>query len=491
MNQAAPAIPRAANRRYALALAALLLTCSALVRPKHYGDIQEYMLTTVALANHATPDIRQQDIATVTAIGARQLAPGFEAVGAAMRAGAPLAGDGLLRAHDGYYAMHFFAYPALAVLPFKLLMAAHIDPFRCYLVVNSAAVFVLGLALFRLFGNARHAALGVLAYLLCGGALYWQWTSPETVSATGLLAGLILFCTGAPLAGGLLAGLGAMQNPPLILFCLFAPLLRASLGTDPGLPRTASRRRAAAGLAACAALGLAPILFDLYVFGTPSIIGKLATDASLVTPSRLHSFFVDLNQGMLVGVPALAAALLLRAPRAPALILAALAFAVAMALPSLSAGNWNSGAAGMMRYALWAAMPLLFAFLWLLRRAPRWPVATVALVLAGQALATAHARSYHYLEFSPLAQRVMAAAPGWYNPDPEIFRERSTHQDGLRDPDRVFAWAGKTMYNTASPAAVAQLCGAGRAPAAANSYADAGRGWRYINGPVLCRDKQE
>jgi hypothetical protein len=477
-------VARKAFWRFAAMLAVFLLLACAFARPKHYGDIQEYTLTTVALANHATPGIRPPDIAEARAL-IPEYARLFDAVQAGIASGAGAPQAGVLRGRDGFYAMHFFAYPALAAVPFTVLRAIHADPFRCYQLVNSAAVFVLGLALFRLFGSASRAALGVLLYLLCGGMLYWQWSSPETLSATGLLAGLVLFCTGAPIAGGVLAGLGATQNPPLILFCAFAPLLRGALAKGGSLTR-----RELAGLIICAALALLPAAFDLIQFGTPSIIGELATDPSLVTAGRLYSFFFDLNQGVVLGIPALTVALLLWRPRDRMTWLTC-AFAVAMALPSLAATNWNSGAAGIMRYALWGSMPLLFAFLWQLRQLPRWPRALMFAVLAGQAAAMAHARSYTYIEFSPLAKHVMAAAPAWYNPEPEIFVERLQHQDAFADPDKAFTWtaasgASKTLYYARSQSAPGQLCGSGHALSPSNRFADAGHGWRYINGPVHC-----
>jgi hypothetical protein len=484
--------------RFAVALAMLLIALCTLAPPKHYGDFAEYALTTVALADHASPAIRAPDAARGCA-----LAPAwcghFHTTEAGIDAGVEVPVPGLLRARGSYYTIHFFAYPALAVLPFKLLPAFGIDPLRCFLVVNSAALFVLGLALLRLFGSARRAALGMLAYLLCGGMLYWQWSSPECFSAASLLAGLILFTTGAPVAGGVLAGLAATQNPPIVFFCACAPLLRTCLAWRSGLSAWGNLRamfgwRDVAGVSACAALFALPLLFDLYIFGTPSIIGKIATDISLVSSKRLFSFFFDLNQGMVIGVPALAAALLSWRARGRAgwpLALAAAAFSVAMAVPSFSTQNWNSGAAGIMRYALWASMPLLFAFLWRLKLAPRWPAALVVLVLAGQGFAMAHARGYTEVEFSPLAMRVMSTAPGWYNPEPEIFWERVDHRESYPDLNRVVTWtvggqATKTLYHTSNPSAALQLCGPDATLAPDNHYADADRGWRYINGPVRC-----
>ncbi|MGZ5201022.1 MAG: hypothetical protein ACXWC4_14725 [Telluria sp.] len=491
-------VTRARTARFAVALAVLLLALCVLIRPKHFGDILEYMLTTVALANHATPDIRVADVAD-TATLMPTLAPVLRSVADGIRDGAVVPIPGLIRTDHGVFAIHFFAYSALAAVPFKALRAAGLDPFRCFQLVNSAALFILGLSLLRPFGSSARAGLFMLCYLLCGGMLYWQWSSPETVSAAGLLAGMILYCTGAPVAGGLLAGLGATQNPPILFFCLFAPVLRASLGWRSGASTADNLRalfgwRDMCGVIVCGALAVLPAVFDLIVFGTPSIIGKVATDPRLVSPRRLLSFFFDLNQGLVIGVPAIAAALLLWGKRSPAALrvtLAGIAFAVVMALPSLVATNWNSGAEGIMRYALWASMPLLFAFAWRLRLAPRWPAAVLAVVLAAQALAMVHVRRYTYIEFSPLARLALNVAPGWYNPEPEIFFERVEHKDGFNQYDKLFAWPdhgkpAKLLYNTGSATASRRLCGPDAALIRDEHVVDVGSGWRYINGAPLC-----
>lgn len=479
---------------YAAVLAVLLGWAFHRVHSIHNGDMLEYGLMTIALAEHGTPDIRVSDLDA-----ARPVMPGFvpnfDDMAVRMKAGDYLAVPGILHYRGSYYAIHFFGYPLLAAGPYRLLQAAGADPLRSYMIVNTVFVFILGLAMYRLFGSPWRAALGLLAWVLCGGMLYWQWSSPECMSACALLAGLILFSTGAPLLGGLLAGLGAMQNPPIVFFCAFAPLLRIALGWRKGLGlaanlRGALRKRDLGGIVICAAVFGLPILYNLYVFNMPSAIGSMTTEIAFVTPKRLHSFLFDLNQGVAMGVPAVLAALLFWRGRR-ALALAACGFTVAMAIPSLSTQNFNSGSAGIMRYAFWASMPLLYVFLWRLRLAPRWPLAALALVLGGQALAMAHARSFNERGFSPVAARVMAVAPAWYNPDPEIFGERSAGYEAVLDPARTFAWrangaAVKTMYHVSNAAAGEQLCGAGRALAPDNDYTEAERGWRYINGPVRC-----
>jgi hypothetical protein len=145
----------------------------------------------------------------------------------------------------------------------------------------------------------------------------------------------------------------------------------------------------------------------------------------------------------------------------------------------------------MMRYAFWSAMPLLLALLLRLRAGTTpWPLPLAATLALVQAASMAHAASYSYVEFSPLARLALAHAPRWYHPEPEIFAERSGHNDGSLNVDLVYGYgdgdARKILFATGRPALVSQLCGGGGTLAADTRYVDSVRGWRYLDGPVHC-----
>jgi hypothetical protein len=475
--------------------------------PIHNGDIAEYTLTTVALASHGTPEVRPADVDQARRM-LPELTPAYAQIGEEL---GRQPGEVHLPFAKGLggrvYAIHFFAYSALAVVPFKLLPLAGLDPFKCYLALNLACIVMLGLALRRLLGDNLKAACALGLFLTGGVWAYLRWTSPEVMSAAALLTALILFCTGAPLRAGLLAALGALQNPSIILAFGFMPLLRLALARAPRRPWRArladavQGRRGAAGLALGLALALCAPLWNQLQFGVPSIIGHFFTRPELFTLSRLHSMFFDLSQGMLIGIPAIAALLLAWSwrgrgrddSRPPAdgdaarLAAACAAMTLALVVPALPVINWNSGAQGVMRYAVWASMPLLFALCWQLRARQGWRwLLPVLAVLALQVGVTRALGGFRYVEFSPLARRVMDHAPGLYNPDPELFAERTTHLDDYyKEPDiYLYRYKGvvtKALYHIGNPGVAAALCGPGGALAADNDIVDATRGWRYIN----------
>jgi hypothetical protein len=472
--------------RFALVLLAALLALLALSRPYFGGDTVEYTLETVALADHGS--------------GVYQLLEDD------MRAGKQDVYAAFARGKGGdVYAIHFFGYPALAALPFKLFEMLGVPPFKAFQAVNYAAVFVLGLALLRFFGSPAQAACGVLLFLLCGGLPYLDWTSPECLSAAGLLSGLLFYLSGAPLAGAVLAGLAGQQNPTIVFFFAFAPLLKLYLDWRPGASLAVNAkaqltRANLLGLAAGAAVFALPPLFNLAEFGVPNIIARKFSDPGLISGTRLVSFFFDLNQGMILGIPGVLAALLLwgwkrpqaaprHAARLTGLLGLCLLFVLALILPALAVLNWNSGAAGVMRYAFWAAMPLLLALLLRLRGMARWPGGLLLWLALAQAGATLHGTTYSYVEFSPAAQFVLAHANRWYHPEPEIFAERMARNDDYIQPDKVYVSAEwhKALVNPGGAHVDELLCGPGKILAPETRMVESTRGWHYIDGPIACQ----
>jgi hypothetical protein len=494
---------RLAGWQFKLTLAFLLVAFLVLVRPNQNGDVVEYSLTTIAIAAHGTPDIRLSDIDRGKQL-LPQLAEPYGLLERGMRNNDEQLYAAFTRGRDGkVYSVHFFGYSALAALPFKVLDMVGAPPLKCFQVVNSIAIIILGLALFHFFGSIPRTLFGLGLFMLCGGVLYWTWSSPECLSAAALLSALLLFTSGAPLAGALLAGLAGQQNPTIVFFFCFAPLLLC-LERQPGTGLRASlapmlKRRYLLALAAGMSVFALPPLFNLYQFGVPNIIAKLFSDPKLIGPTRLVSFYFDLNQGMIIAIPGVLAALALwgwrggqlQLSRQVPIIALCAAFTLALALPALAILNWNSGAAGVMRYAFWAAMPFVFALLWHLRSSDRCHLPLLLGVGLVQAASMVSALSYSYVEFSPLARLLLKHAPTLYHPEPEIFAERMAHNDDYIQPEHVYVYKVdgqqvKTLFNSAQPGIEARLCGTGGVLAPDNRFADSQRNWRYIDGLVRC-----
>lgn len=497
-------LPAHPANRLALFLALLSLATLLLYRPAKDGDFQEYALMTIALANHASPDIRLADVAVADRLSPE---PGFVALHERLRSGMQRAESmpfpGIVRGKEvGYYAIHFFGYSALAALPYKLIEIAGGQPFKAYQLVNLAALVILAVAMFRLTGSAGRTIFAIVFFMLSGGVLYANWASTEFFTACCLLAGLLFVLLGRPYAGALLAGAGAMQNPPLVFFSVFAPLIRICyvyaherLSAAAAIRKVVNRHTVLASILQ-AAMALAPFLYNLAVFGIPSQIAAMSTSRDLITPARLLSFYFDLNQGVIIGFPVVLAMVAVQLvskdgrrwlPHAFAAIL----FSLALALPSLSTINWNSGANGMMRYAFWGGMPLLYLALAWMQRVPRWPSVLLAAILLVQLGAMTHARSYVYIEFSPAARAMLRLFPTLYAPEPEIFMERVLHIDGAIHKYAVATYGlpgrpVKSVFDPGSEAAHIQLCGPGARVALPDGGPRFPGGWRYADGKPDC-----
>ena len=105
-------------QQFALGLLLALVVVFSFSRSKLQGDVDEYLLMTIAIANHLSPDIRLDDIHRAQAL-LPEHAGLFQATADGMVEHKQVPKPGFYRANnDAVYAIHFFSYSALAALPF-------------------------------------------------------------------------------------------------------------------------------------------------------------------------------------------------------------------------------------------------------------------------------------------------------------------------------------------------------------------------------------
>lgn len=485
-----------------------------LAKARLIGDGIEYLAMSQGFVAHGSPDLRRTDIETFKAMPAQALARGRldpDSLAAAServeREGAIVLG--FARAQDGsVHAIHFWMYSLLAAPLYALVTLLGLNPFMALVLLN---LVILGATAWRLKTWYPQAGLPILAlFALMGPVYYAVWTGPEVMSACCvLLASLALLRRELPLAVAL-AGLGATQNPSvaglipaaaayalLVRWCPSAMLLPATPALRPPL-------RGMLLVSAGIVLAALPYLHNQALFGMPSIISRYFTDFGLVGPERLFSFLFDLNQGLLIGFPALlscAACMLLAVAREqrPAWLLhlaLAVLLTLGMALPTLAATNWNSGAIVVARYAYWSAMPVLAVCLAGLAQPEvgtraRWLALGLAVLL--QALAAWQAlpgKGPAFTTHGRLAQWVLDHAPRHYHPDPEIFLERERRREDPLTRDQVVVHRGpfgatKLMRFWSNSGDAGGLCAPGT-HLAGSSVVTLDSGWRYYNAPLRC-----
>jgi hypothetical protein len=419
--------PRRARLAAALA-AAFLLVPAAVMTPMAAGDSGEYYLTAESLLNHGTPELRGADVSIMASRMARNPVTGAFRTLTAYRTGR----------NGAQYAQHFWAYPAVTLPVRALLRRLPVNEYKAFAITNA---LLLAAAVWLWLARAPYPfpwrAVGAALLVVSPIGWFVHWTHPEVYSAALVTAALVCWRWGRLVTATLLAALGALQNPPLLIL---TGLLWLRAVTERG-PRR-DRRFALASLAALPAV--VPYAFNLWAFGTPSLIADENVHVSLIRPGRFLELLYDLNIGLIAYVPltlmlaVVASVVALARPCLRGMVAAAWLALVAMASVCSAMHDWNHGTSGPSRYAVWL-FPLLVVLVCEIgaRVGGRWMLAAAAAALAAQAAVFVARRGFaareDYVQHSWLARFVLARWPALYAPTPEIFIERTSHHDWAED----------------------------------------------------------
>ena len=492
-------------------LFALVAIAAATVRSHLDGDGVEYLVTTHAFTRHGSAAISSADFAYIARLMNGKMDPAahhmlVEAYDQLGRTAVATPHFGFARTESGnIYAIHFWFFSLLAAPFYAAASWLGVKPTLGFSLLNLALAGAALLHLHRSLPGASRAA--ALVFVSLGTAYYLRWTGPEVMTACCAFSASICVLRRDTSMAVLLCGIGATQNPTLALMIPLAighrlvALKVPAILTLPIVRRGALPELALAGAGMIAALS--PYAFYYSAFGIPSLIAPYFTDPAFITPRRAFSFLSDLDQGMLAGIPGLFAGLIgvaavnsaLKKRIAAANGLFFLLVCCALAVPTLAAMNWNSATSVMLRYAYWAAMPLvafLVSTLPALMPAARLPI--VSAVIVAQCFAVLGSglmvRSTSYMRHTPLAEWAFAAFPGLVNPDPEIFIERGKQSEAAitRKTTQVFydkAMPIKLLRHWTNSGDNAGLCAEGQ-QVSARSVVDVDRGWQYLNAPFSC-----
>jgi hypothetical protein len=432
-------------------LLAPLLYFSVILDPQNHGDGPEYFIQLWALSSHLSPDIRLSDVESLSnylqehkvshfrvsllADWKKQIESGIEI--------SPY----LFRSPSGlYYGLHFWFYAALCV-PAK--WALHIfqgNELKAFQFTN-ALLLVIGLA-YLLFVRSLALELRIATALLLYGVgtpSYLNWPHPEIFSTVACLIGSIAFLNRQLTLATVVCALGALQNPSMVL--MIPVIFVSHLDQWLKLPLS-GKSKLLSKLLMAGSLSFLPYAFFLTTFGTPSLImreGYLFQE--YVDFDRLYSLFFDLDQGMVVGAGwIIALSSLVLISRFSSLLNPARHHVMArclrredwllvgmllMAVGVLPQGNWNSGQEAYTRYAIWLCIPLM---LWTVCQisAVKLGRFCLVLVIAAQLLTvysfgafSRNGEESYFLRHKRIVVIVLRYAPWAYNPEPEIFVERT------------------------------------------------------------------
>ena len=432
-------------------LLALSLYFALSLPPKTYGDGHEYIVQLWALASHASPEIRESDIESLSSYLQDNKLEGFKTTFLSDLKAQISSGGGkgtyFFRDLSGrYYGLHFWLYPALCVPAKWVLQAVHANELKAFQVTNVTFIaFAVAMVLRSACVSMQRRLTILLLFYGVGISYYFRWPHPEIFSAAACLVASVAFLEKRLLVSTFACGLCAIQNPSA---ALMIPVIFASQ-MDSWLKTTASGKCKIVGQFVLAGgCSLLPFGFYQMMYGTPSLIAReryLLLDN--VDLSRMFSLLFDLNQGMVVGagwVMGLAGLGVLmrcfaridvshpterrRLFRREDWLIAAMAL---MALGVLPQVNWNSGQSVFTRYAFWLCVPLVVwaASQWGNTRLQQWGLRGVIVMqlltvyIYGGFSSVDEMSSY--IEHKRLPGAVLNYVPWVYNPEPEIFAERT------------------------------------------------------------------
>ncbi|NBX37907.1 MAG: hypothetical protein EBR54_00645 [Flavobacteriia bacterium] len=474
--------------------------------PYPTGDGIEYILTTEAWKNHASPDIRPTDYCSFKADFLKHQTwesnykrTAFDEVEQFLNEKPEIRKEygGFYRSSSGkVYGYHFVFYSLVNVPSRALVSWLNVHPIKAFLYTN--LLFWLGFFAWILFGSAKQLMKNVflLGILFFGGSFYYcAWTHPE--SLTCVLVGLSLWLLLQKKFHGalLFCALATLQNQPICFLLLWMFLVVAweykfkviNLLIYP----------------LYGAIAFLPSLYFYVLFGTTSLIkdaGFLSTDN--VTLPRVLGFFLDLNQGMVLGIGLFLFLYFGLWVRRVWQIVQTRKFDpwdlmpfVVLAITLLVAcmNNWNHGMAIINRYAVWVeVMVLMHVFVLLGDWNTRIKASLVTLCGVSQlTLLYIHLPwnrfDWSNIQHMPLAKWAMRYDPTMYNPDPQIFIARTNQVfDFTKNASPVFYFDEHNRLKKVAVHAnhVDTLRYFGYVPKALNQYASARSGkelWYYIN----------
>lgn len=413
-----------------LPLASSLVLFALLVPAKMYGDGGYYYATLISLATDGWPAMSESSRQLILSAFNLDVYKALSSQGV----------DG------NYYSWHFWFYSLINIPAYYFLSLFGIDTFKSFQLTNSILTIA---TVYYLAGQSRFThftkAFVVLMYLLVVSIPYILWTHPEVFSASLLLIACFEFINNRVKTTIILAALASYQNPsislflvPVYLYYLFSLRFHKKLTFIEIIYKFIP-------VVCISFLVFVPYIWYYSVFRMLNPIAQsLHINYFLISFDRLHSFFFDLNQGMIVSaLPLIAGSVIYFfykmvnkiKPNKYDLLLIALFLIV---MPTLAQVNWNPGQSISLRYITWAAMPLL---VWLALQLEEYRTKLVTSVLVffislqmllvfsvyGGIFAY---KSPSSVQHKPWVERIWNINPKLYNPIPEIFYERTLGREG-------------------------------------------------------------
>jgi hypothetical protein len=414
------------------------------VEPVIHGDGFEYTFMTESFYNHFSPELTRQDLNTFKenlVNAGRYIDWNAQVVNTLMN---HLSDKKFLSSSYGYftdlsgvkYSYHFFFYSILN-LPMRFILDIFHGNLE-YMFPLTNLIILAFTCFYLLFkSNLPPVKLIFIALFFTFSSVFWflPFSGPEVFANCMCILSLVLFYEKKYYLSVLLASIASTHYPPIILIAIFVSIKslldnkftfkNISLLFLSGLP------------------SLIPTLFYYYHFKIPNLIlhsGYISKN--LFSFTRLFGIFFDLNQGMVLAIPVLIFIFfiiyfktLLKGRKFWNYDLLLLPVVLGMISFFINMFYWNNGYS-ILRYATWCCVPLIIFTIMNSDFSIKWirSVFVIALlihilniynVFNSYKLGGLQVKGWQGSIHTNLAEWVIENYPNLYNPDPDIFGQRT------------------------------------------------------------------
>ena len=186
---------------------------------------------------------------------------------------------------------------------------------------------------------------------------YFPWTHTEVYTFVLLYIGLLEYYNNRKTSAVIFSSISSLQNPAASIVPFFILVFELV-----NLIKNKSKDNLInfIKLSCCSTIVLIPYIFYYVNYGTPSLIGKYATDTSSISFAKIMSLFFDLNFGLIIYVPILIGIIIYLICKKDKIAILSAMTVFLFAIIDSAQLNWNSGMMLINRYSYWMIPVLMF-----------------------------------------------------------------------------------------------------------------------------------
>lgn len=431
--------------------------------PQIRGDGREYILMTQSFLNHSSPDLRKDDAKDVFDAFKKNnpkfLDHSFNCNSNEDCGISTLIGRGYFSdKHNKLYSYHFSFYSLLNI-PANIITNNLSKPPTVSFYLTNSFFFIMAIYFVLFFLDERVLYKGIILTLIISQTTfaYLKWPHPESITLSLMIISICLIKSNMLFLSSVIFAIASLQYQPLgivsaivLLYGFISELRDKKIWSinDIILNKKIIIKYISFAFIS-GTIVLIPSMFYLYHFSSPNIIASYGgTNASLISLSRLASLYFDINQGaillypiVIITVPLIFIYSIITIKNSSSKnALLFISISLISAIPCLATTNWNSGADNVMRYAFWVSLPLVFSFAEFILSIKNKIIFYIIILLAFLSHIFISLLQFNdkyfakgHLSPSYVALAFYNHAPFMYNPEAEIFIDRSLSKESNLD----------------------------------------------------------